>query len=132
MRKLLAVLVLGLFAFAGNAASSDYFVDDNAVEEVLQSSTTVDVNAMNFDFQNAMKGTTSVEAGDNIAVALILNWFLGGLAIHRVYLGGRGTLILIYLVTCGGIFGIVPIVDFFSIAFGGIDDFVDNDKFIAW
>ena len=52
--------------------------------------------------------------------ALLLCIFLGGIGVHRFYVGKTGTGIL-YLLT-GGVFGIGWIVDIFSIAFGGFRD----------
>ncbi len=131
MKKILSVLVLVFVGYMGTAASSDYFVNDAEVEHVLTTSVINDLNTTEFDLQTAL-ATTSVKADKSVAVSAILAWFLGGLAIHRVYLGGKGGLILIYFITCGGIFGIVPLVDFFDIILGNMDRYIDNDKFIVW
>lgn len=131
MKKFLSVLVLVFIGYMGTAASSDYFVNDAEVEQVLSTAVNHDLNSVEFDF-NSVLSTASVKADKSVAVAAILAWFLGGLAIHRVYLGGKGGLILIYFITCGGIFGIVPLVDFFDIILGNMDRYIDNDKFIVW
>lgn len=131
MKRLLSVLAFVFVGYMGTAASSDYFVNDSEVEHVLTTATINDLNTTEFDL-NALMNTTSVKAEKNVAAAAVLAWFLGGIAIHRVYLGGRGTLILIYFITCGGIFGIVPLVDFFDIILGNMDRYIDNDKFIVW
>jgi TM2 domain-containing membrane protein YozV len=60
-----------------------------------------------------------VEAKNKI-VALILCIFLGGLGIHRFYVGKIGTGIL-WLLT-GGLFGIGWIVDIIMIAVGSFKD----------
>ena len=76
-----------------------------------------------------LKGLAS---GDhNVAIAILLTFFLGLTGIHRVYLGGRPVLILFYLITFGGIFGLLPIIDFIRLLIGQMDHYVDNDKFLA-
>lgn len=67
----------------------------------------------------------------NAVVAILLAFFLGGLAIHRVYLGGRPLLILLYLVTIGGIFGLLPLIDFIRLIIGQMDHYEGNDDFFA-
>ena len=53
--------------------------------------------------------------------AALLAFFLGGLGIHRFYVGKIGTGILI-IVTIGGFFGIWPLIDFVVILLGKFRD----------
>ncbi len=128
MKKLLAFALFVTAGFASQAATSTYFVDDSKIESVLEASETVSLNSADLQLdQSILKAN-----GDDQIVAVVLGFFLGGLAIHRVYLGGRFALVPIYFFTCGGIFGIVPLVDWISILLNGTGDFVGNDKFIVW
>lgn len=71
-------------------------------------------------------------SGENKVIGgALLALFLGGLGIHRVYLGGSGLLILGYIVTLGGIFGLLPLIDFIRIVSGGIDHYMGNDALFA-
>lgn len=67
----------------------------------------------------------------NAVIAILLAFFLGGLGLHRVYLGGRPILILLYIITFGGIFGILPLIDFIRLIIGQMDHYEGNDKFFA-
>jgi len=54
-------------------------------------------------------------------VALLLCLFLGGIGVHRFYVGKIGTGIL-QIVTFGGFFGIWPLIDLIMIAVGKFAD----------
>jgi len=56
----------------------------------------------------------------NWIAALLLCIFLGGLGIHRFYVGKVGTGILMLLT--GGVFGILWIIDIIMIAVGSFTD----------
>ncbi|GAA5035956.1 hypothetical protein GCM10011506_31510 [Marivirga lumbricoides] len=133
MKKLLLLICFVSFLGLSNSfANNSYYVDDAAVEEVLTSG--VELSAeFNLNPNATLGQQTTLDEKDPL-VAIILDFFLGGIGIHRVYLGGRGTLVLIYFITCGGIFGIVPLVDLIVLAinYDDISQFVDNDKFIMW
>lgn len=56
----------------------------------------------------------------DFVVTILLCFFLGGLGVHRFYVGKIGTGILM-LITCGGL-GIWSLVDFIMIACGVFRD----------
>ena len=67
-------------------------------------------------------------------VALLLDIFVGGLGIHRLYLGTETLTWVGYILTCGGIFGIVPLVDLIVLAvnYDDISPYIDNPRFFMW
>lgn len=127
-------MMCALFMFAG---TSDYYIDDAAVETKLNNATQVSLTAIDGMSQVDFMNVASVQAADpNPWVAFALAWVLGGIGVHRVYLGGKGSLILIYFITCGGIFGIVPLIDWIVLLVGAIkgdiSEYVGSDKFFMW
>jgi TM2 domain-containing membrane protein YozV len=139
MKKLLTLLVVALFftIARANASTSEYTVDDTAVEAVFE--TGVQVSAVHLLQSLQSSGITSettVQQDKSPIVAVVLATFLGGFGIHRVYLGGSPVLIPAYIFTCFGIFGIVPFVDWIVLLIGVANDdisrYVDNDKFFMW
>jgi TM2 domain-containing membrane protein YozV len=67
-------------------------------------------------------------------VAILLDFFLGGLGVHRFYLGTKPLTGIGYILTCGGIFGIVPLIDFIVLIIDhdDISPYIDNPKFFMW
>lgn len=60
--------------------------------------------------------------------AALLAFFLGGLGIHRFYVGKIGTGIATIL-TIGGFFGIWPLIDFIMILLGSFKD--KQERYLA-
>lgn len=105
MKKLFVVMILSVVAFAGNAAGK-YTINDTQVETLMENAIEVNLDL------NAESIMSTTQSGDkNVWVAVALDFFLGGLGIHRVYLGTPPGIIAGYFFTCGGIFGILPLVD---------------------
>ena len=57
----------------------------------------------------------------------------GVLALHRIYLGTKAYVPLMYIATAGGIFGILPFIDFCILLLdNNIDRFYGNGKVFMW
>jgi TM2 domain-containing membrane protein YozV len=135
-------MTFGLFTISKAAENADtYTVNDQQVEQLFTQSIDVSFSSASQDFiadQNAgspMFNASYKAGGDkNFTTALILDFFLGGLGIHRIYLGTKTITWVGYILTCGGIFGIVPLIDFIELIIHNddISDFVDNPKFFMW
>ncbi|MBK6266809.1 TM2 domain-containing protein [Marivirga sp. S37H4] len=133
MKKLLLLICLiSCVGLSNSYANNSYYINDSAVEEVLSSG--VEVNPVFNLNTNSVLGHQEMLNEKDPLIAILLDILVGGLGIHRVYLDGRPTLILIYFITCGGIFGVVPLVDLIVLAinYDDISAYVGNDKFIMW
>lgn len=66
-------------------------------------------------------------------MAMAINFSLGMLGAHRLYLGTKPHIPVFYLLTFGGVFFILPIIDFFVLTFSkDISPYLNNDRFIMW
>lgn len=133
---LLPILFVSIVSSA-SAYASNYRADDAAIEAVFNNASVVASalpSADSLSSNETLFADGKGESEKNTLVALALNFFLGGLGIHRVYLGGTGVLILGYLFTCGGIGGLIPFIDFIVLLvnYNDISKYVDNDKFFMW
>lgn len=138
MKKLLFVVafVCTMFTFS-NVEASNYQINDAKIDVLFEKATTTIM--MNLDevssdmIAPAAAFNSSVKSKSPIA-AILLDFFLGGLGIHRFYLGTKVMTGIGYILTCGGIFGLIPLVDLIVLAvnYDDISQFVDNPKFFMW
>lgn len=136
MKKLLFALgLIALTASFSYAGVSQYYVDDNAVESLFQTSSVISVP--NIDLPQNLNNTNMpvISADKNPWVAFAVCYFVGALGIHRLYLGTKTIVFIAYLCT-GGIFGIAYVIDAIVLLIGAINDdiskYVDNEKLFMW
>jgi TM2 domain-containing membrane protein YozV len=128
----LAVTVLCSY----NAKASSYVANDKQIDAMFTSAPEV-VNAAFTNLPHAAISTAplaSAAAGKDAIVAIVLDLFLGEFGIHRFYLGTEVMTGIGYIVTCGGIFGIVPFIDFVVLVIDNkdISKYINNPKFFMW
>ena len=136
MRKLTLLMLVAAFTimFNLNAKASSYIANDNLIDEMFSMAPET-VNASLSNFALTGFSSSAVTSSDDTAiVAILLDIFLGGLGIHRLYLGTEILTVIAYPLTCGGIFGVVPFVDFIVliINYEDVSKFKDNPKFFMW
>ena len=138
MKKLLLVVVLfTTVLFVKQASASSYSVNEQAIDQLFVNAvetSMVSANAADLgSFATNVPATVMAPQKDAI-VAIVLDFFLGGLGIHRFYLGTETLTGIGYILTCGGIFGIVPLVDFVVLIIDNkdISKYVNNPKFFMW
>lgn len=136
MKKLFIALtlVMGIAAFS-NQASASYTIDDAQVENLFASATEASFSMISDVFEAAPSmAVAPASGGKDPLVAILLDFFLGGFGIHRFYLGTKTFTGIGYILTCGGIFGLVPFIDLIVLAINwdDISPYVDNPKFFMW
>lgn len=138
MKKLcFGIFLFATFLFANQANASSYSVNEDAIDQLFDSAIETSMISINANEMNSVASgmTTTVKAQDKDAVvAIVLDFFLGGLGIHRFYLGTKTMTGIGYILTCGGIFGIVPLVDFIVLIIDhdDISPYINNPKFFMW
>jgi len=143
MKKLLILSVICFSSVCTFAATgSQYIIDDQKVEQLFTNSVDASLSALSDDNlmnaaggMNGSNGAAQFRASDKTFVAaILLNFFLGGLGIHRLYLGTATLTWVGYILTFCGIFGIVPLIDFVVLIVHNedISPYVDNTKFFMW
>lgn len=146
MKKVLLTLCLGAMVIAAKAdpGQNAYTVNDQQIESVFQHSVNASVTNLvqssGLSLMSGLGANTSNGAfvsdagGKSFVAALLLDLFLGGLGIHRLYLGTKTMTWVGYILTCGGIFGVVPLVDLVVLIVHNedISPYVNNPKFFMW
>lgn len=67
------------------------------------------------------------------AAVLAFPFPFGIVGLHRIYLGTKPHVPVVYIASLGGVFGILPFIDFCAITFGkNFDTYRDNGKVFMW
>lgn len=74
------------------------------------------------------KAASSTKDG---TIAGLLAFLLGTLGIHRVYMGSSPIIILWYILTLGGLFGILPLIDMIRLFIGHTSHYDGNNSLFA-
>ena len=146
MKRVFTVLVVLLVAMSSSFAGNKYQIDVEKIDQLFEQSS--EVSASNFMLsattaEMPMAPTPTPNPGKmiggngdvNPVVAFVLSFFLGGIGIHRIYMGTSVGTFIGYILTLGGC-GIVSFVDWIMLLIGLIDedisDYVNNPKFFMW
>ena len=82
---------------------------------------------------NAKESTGFVFKENKRIVAALLTLSLGMLGVHRIYLGSKPWVPLVYLLTFGGGFFILPLIDLIAIlTTPDIDKYINNPRVFMW
>lgn len=67
------------------------------------------------------------------AAVLAFPFPFGIVGLHRIYLGTKPHVPVVYIASLGGIFGLLPFIDFCAITFGkNFDQYRDNGNVFMW
>ena len=90
--------------------------------------------ASQYNFDSTLVNTNKPSIKENKKLmAMAINLTLGMLGAHRLYLGTKPHVPVFYLLTFGGVFFILPIIDFFVLTFSkDITPYLNNNKIIMW
>lgn len=130
MKKFLAVIV-ALFAVVAVANATNYSVDEASVDALFTEAVMEAPAAP----AAALPAVGSDPQITNIIALIIDMTGLGGIGIHRLILGTKPINCLWYFLTIGGIFYIIPFVDWVMILIdliNGSASYLDNPAFIMW
>ena len=134
MKKLLVLLFVSFIALS-NMNAANYKLDNAKVDAMFETAdlANMSVVAQGLMLESGNSATVTVGEKDPI-VSAVLAFFLGGFGIHRFYLGTKPLTGIGYILTCGGIFGIVPFIDFIVLLIDNkdISKYVNNPKFFMW
>lgn len=150
MRKIALILSLVAIVSVSNAATfpkstentnSEYVVNDQQIDNLFASSTDItselamqSSESLNLFAPETNQTTLKAAGSKNALTAILLDFFLGGLGIHRMYLGTKTMTWIGYILTCGGIGGIVPLIDLIMLIvdYKDISKYEGNTKFFMW
>lgn len=126
MKKILVVLVaLVAFSFAANASS--YSVNDASIDALFAEATME---------APAPAGIVNADGQTKTLIAFVIDTIgLGAIGIHRLILGTKPVNVVWYILTFGGIFCLIPFIDWIMMLIdllNGSASFINNPAFIMW
>lgn len=129
MKKFFFVIV-ALVAGAISMNAANYTVDDASIDALFENAEMVEASAA------AETAAVLTSNSNTTIIAWVIDTVgLGFFGIHRMILGSTNLMWLIYTITAGGIFGIVPFVDWVVLLIdvvNGTDSYIGNPKFLMW
>lgn len=141
MKKLILCFI-AMVALSTVTFADKYQVNDKDVDALFASATEVssqEINAFGTGalmMVNSSSSSTATLSKPDPWVAFAICTVVGEFGIHRHYLGTSDYMWALYTCTCGGIFGIVPFVDWVVLLVGAAKDdihgYINNNKFIMW
>lgn len=136
MKRIFLLAVVAIFAFTSvqESHAAKYKLDEESIDALFETATESDFNLLAETTMNNPDFQTMAMNEKDPMVAILLDFFLGGLGVHRFYLGTKPMTGIGYILTCGGIFGVVPLIDLIMLAidYEDISKYVDNPKFFMW
>ena len=145
MKKFFLALI-AVFAITSVASATSYKLDESAVDNAIENAVAISplelINEIPATVSASMKLSASAPAASmapskSPVGAILLTFFLGGFGVHRHYMGTRPWMWAIYTFTFGGIFGVVPFVDFIVEIVAAVEDnsvarYCGNTSFFMW
>ena len=132
MKKLLFVIcyLITSTLFAKNQLASVYYLDSTSTI-VYSEEISVNDKKPNPIFQLFRK---KQKLNKRITSAVLAFPFpFGMVGLHRIYLGTKPHVPVAYIASLGGVFGILPLIDFFVITFAkDFNHYRDNGKVFMW
>lgn len=129
--------LVAVVAFAFAASATNYTIDENAIDAMIESAVEVSPAVMESSSAALTDATISFGQAPTPIVAFILSAipFTGWLAIHRMYMGTSPLAVILNIVTGAG-FGIVYVVDWVVLLIGVLDNnisrYCGNGRWLMW
>ena len=127
---LIICCLLSSSLFAKNKLATVYYLDSTS-SVVYSENISVDDKKPNPILQLFRK---KQKLNKRITAAVLAFPFpFGIVGLHRIYLGTKPHVPVVYIASLGGVFGILPFIDFCAITFGkNFDTYRDNGKVFMW
>ena len=128
--------IFAVLAISALASAADYSINDDAVDALIEPAVEVSPSVSDLIASAPVSLPSSTVSSVSPVASFILCTFLGGFGIHRHYMGTRPFMWVLYTFTFGGIFGVVPFVDWVFLLVGVVEDnisqYCGNTKFFMW
>jgi hypothetical protein len=140
MNKFFLLIISGLLLHIIPCSGSPLLLLQTGLVDFQQSIQIIDQSGISIDEKsgipegfNAIESTGIIVKENKRLVAALLTLTLGMLGVHRIYMGSKPWIPLVYLLTFGGGFFILPLIDLIAIlTTPDIDKYLDNPRVFMW
>ena len=120
--KLHQLLLILIFGISTTSVASTTVVDISILQQ------TEFLNQIDLTFEN--DETVVVQPKFRKLKAVLLAVFLGHFGVHRIYLGTNENVPIVYSLTLGGGFGLLPLIAILTTK--DLDEYANNNKVFMW
>ncbi|MFT6165770.1 MAG: TM2 domain-containing membrane protein YozV [Vicingaceae bacterium] len=125
LNKLQHLLLILIFGISTVSVASTEAVDISILQQ------TEFLDQIDLTFENDQ--TSVVKPKFRKLKAVLLAVFLGHFGVHRIYLGTKENVPIVYSLTLGGGFGLLPFFDIIAILSSkDLDEYTNNNKVFMW
>lgn len=109
--------------------------DTLLMQDIEMASVEIDIELPGWKYRLVDRIKKNAGENNKVVAAILAFPLFGIIGLHRIYLGTKPYVPVVYIATLGGCAGVLPMIDFFAIIFADketFDCYKENPKVFMW